>query len=388
MEKHVHRIRQIMLLLAFLPVIYFPVYNELYPLIHKRVTGQAHVNIPFPELDLKHLDKFPQQFSDYFDDTLKIKDKLILMNSLFKIKILNVSTINSKVIIGSNGWLFLKTESFEYYQNKNLYSFYQLVLLQAVLKRRAHWANEQGMKFYLVIAPNKHFIYTDQLPSEFQNEPGLDRTDELMAFMNKDTEVNIIDLRNVLRQHKGPIPLYNRTDNHWNDLGAYYAYTEIIQRLKKDYPSVGSPLKLNSFRIDSSKVAAGLEAMLLDMEEWYTDKKIKLIPQFKEKGVNGKKMNYKFNGWFPLPDEYEIDKETGNAALPSIVVIRDSYTDYLIPFLKEHFKRSVFIFDAWRYKENRNIINKEKPNIVMLIVLDNGINGITLNDLLEDQAIP
>jgi hypothetical protein len=377
-----------MILLAFLPVVYFPVYNELFPLIHKRCTDQAHVNIPFPNFDLEHLDKFPKQFSDYFDDTLKIKDKLILMNSLFKIKILNGSTINSKVIIGSDGWLFLKTEPFEYYQNKSLYSFYQLVLLQAVLKRRAHWANEHGMKFYLVIAPNKHFIYTEHLPSEFQNEPELDRTDEIMAFMKPDTEVNIIDLRNVLRQHKNPIPLYNKTDNHWNDLGAYYAYTEIIQRLKKDFPSVGSPLKLNSFRIDSSKVAAGLEAMLLDMEEWYTDKKIKLIPQFKEKGVNGKKMNYKFIGWFPLPDEYEIDKETGNATLPSIVVIRDSYTDYLIPFLKEHFKRSVFIFDAWRYKENRNIINKEKPNIVMLIVLDNGINGITLNDFLEDQAVP
>ncbi len=386
-EKHAHRIRYIMLLLSFLPLLYFPLYNELFPLIHKRCTDQAHVNVPFPKFDLKHLDKFPKQFSDYFDDTLKIKDKLILLNSLFKIQVLNLSSINSKVIIGSNGWLFLKNDPLNYYQNKNPYTLDELDSLRTILKRRAKWANDQGLKFYMVIAPNKHFIYTEHLPSEFHKSPGTDRTDRLIDFMKYDSEVNIIDLRDVLLQHKSPIPLYYKTDNHWNFLGAYYGYTEIINRVKKDFPTVGSPIKLDSFKIDSSEVRAGMESMMIDMEEWYTDNRIKLIPKFKEKGMDGKKMNYKFDGWFPYPDDYEIDKETGDSTKPSIVVIRDSYTDFLIPLMKEHFKRSVYIFDAWRYKENRNIISKEKPNIVMLIVLDNAIGGITLNDFLEDQKI-
>jgi hypothetical protein len=344
--------------------------------------------VPFPRPDLKHLDKFPKQFSEYFDDTLKIKDDLVLLNSLFKIKILGQSSINSKVIIGSEGWLFLKNDPLKYYQNDPPYTSGHLDSLRTILKRRAHWAREHGMKFYFVIAPNKHFIYDDHLPSIYRKTSGNDRTDRIVEFMKNDTEITIIDLRKVLLQHKSPTPLYFKTDNHWNALGAYYGYTEIINTIKKDFPMVGPPVDLKDFSIDSSEVRAGMESMLMDMEHWYTDNRIKLIPKFKEKGIDGVKMNYIFNGWFPYPDDYEIDKETGIDSLPTAVVIRDSYSDYLIPYLKEHFKRSVYIFDAWRYKENRNIINKEKPNMIMLIVLDNGIEGITLNDILDDQPLP
>ena len=371
-------------MLAFLPVIYFPIFNQAVPLIHKRITDQVHKKVAMPAFDLKHLDKFPKQFDDFFDDTLAIKDKLILINSLFKIKILDASKINSEVFIGHNGWLFHAGVPMQYYLNKKPYTARRLDSLRTILKRRARWAKERGMKFYFVIVPNKPFIYPEYIPSEYQPSPGLSRTDRIMEFMKRDTDVAIIDLRQVLLKNKGSLPLFYKTDNHWNYLGAYYAYTEIINRIRKDFPSVGIPASLDKFRIDISEVKSGLEAMLLNMEEWYKENQIKLIPKFKAKGKDGKKMNYKLPEGFPFPWDFEIDKETGIDSLPSVVVIRDSFTDFLIPYLKEHFKRSVYIFDAWRYKENRKIIENEKPNIVMLIVLDNGIDALIPNDYLPE----
>ena len=375
-EQLIHKIRYLLLLLAFLPAIYFPMFNEAYPLIQKKQTKQAHTEKVLPVFDINRLDKFPRQFNDYYESRLKIKDKLVFLNSIFQIKILNISSINSKVIIGKNGWLFSMGESLKTYQHINSFTCGQMETLRTILRRRAQWAGKQHIKFYVVIAPNKHEIYHEYLPHYIEKLPQPGRTDQLLSYMKNDTDVFIIDLRKVLLRNKGTIPLYFKTDSHWNYLGGYYAYTEIINRLRKDFPFICAPLKLQNFKIDSSEVAAGGESVLINMEEWYYENRINLKPLFREKAVDGKRMNYKCPEKFSYPWDYEIDKEVKNDSLPTAVIIRDSFTDYLVQYLKEHFKRSVFIFDRWMLKENKNIVENEKPDIVLLIMNDNGFDNL------------
>ena len=48
----------------------------------------------------------------------------------------------------------------------------------------------------------------------------------------------------------------------------------------------------------------------------------------------------------------------------------------LYPLLSEEFSRTVRIFDAWQYKLNEDIIEKEKPDIVILLALEANLRNL------------
>jgi alginate O-acetyltransferase complex protein AlgJ len=48
-----------------------------------------------------------------------------------------------------------------------------------------------------------------------------------------------------------------------------------------------------------------------------------------------------------------------NSALPRLVMFRDSFGSALVPFLAEHSRRSVFL---WQYDFDPQVIEKEKPD--------------------------
>ena len=63
-------------------------------------------------------------------------------------------------------------------------------------------------------------------------------------------------------------------------------------------------------------------------------------------------------------------------SLPEAVIFRDSFIDFMMPFLQEHFKKSVFIFDNWQYKYIDKIIDTEKPDIVITFVFESNLHQI------------
>lgn len=228
------------------------------------------------------------------------------------------------------------------------------------------------MKFYVVIIPNKAEIYPEYLPPTIIKVAEKNRTDQILDYMKNDTGIVFIDVRKILLQYKNGIKLFFRSDNHWNYLGAYYGYCQVMQRIREDFPSVGDPLPLDSFRIDSSKKQAGGEASLLNMEDWFYDYRVNLIPLYKQRAADGVKKDYPWPQGFEYPWDFEVDREVKDDSLPSAVFIRDSYMDFNLMFFQEHFRRSVYIFDAWEYGTNYSIIKSEKPDIVVLSILDNG----------------
>ena len=65
-----------------------------------------------------------------------------------------------------------------------------------------------------------------------------------------------------------------------------------------------------------------------------------------------------------------VYRNASDTTLPRILFIRDSFGDLLIPFLKEPFSESVFIFDGWNYGLNKKIIETVKPDIVIFLGLE------------------
>jgi len=98
----------------------------------------------------------------------------------------NISLVNNKVIIGKDGFLFLGNDSGRVLdKTKGVFrpSKKEIELWSDKLKDLQDWYENQGIKFVIVIAPNKHSIYPEKLP-HWMEYHGKTITDDIVEQSN------------------------------------------------------------------------------------------------------------------------------------------------------------------------------------------------------------
>ncbi len=363
----------------------FPMADMLLGLSKKRNTNQAKEEIIFPKIKLSKLDKFPKEYENYLNSRMYFTSYMVHYNALLKIKCFGISPMPDKVIVGKHGWLFLAGKYLDNYTGKGLFTINEQEKITSIISNRSQKALKSGRRYYFVIIPDKHNIYADYMPWDIPKS-ATSNTDFLVNYFKNDTSVNIVDLRPAILAHKNEtFPLYYNIDNHWNHYGSYYAYKEVIDVLKKKYHT-GEPLSLQEFKLDTTKKLIGGEAEMLNIGDLYNDTRVELLPVFLSKVINGKKKNYEIPKDFPYPDDYEIVKEKPGDTLPSVVIFRDSFLDFMMSYLPEHFRKSVFIFDNWQYRYIDKIVDTENPDIVMTFVFESNLRQIIEWDSIQPSA--
>lgn len=381
MQKY--KIKYIVLSLLFIAAIFFPFINKGLKIIVEKQNPNFNYS-PNPELKYGELNTFPAAYEKYYNQNYGLRTLLISSNTYFKGKILGVSPDESKVIIGKDNWLFLAGQALDNYRGINLFSERGLDSIRNIIHGRAEWLHHRGATFYFVLVPNKHCIYSEYLPSNIIKINQLSVIDQVTKLFEGDSLVHIIDLRKPLLEAKKAHTLYYKKDNHWNDYGAYYGYAAIIKEINKKFPSVKCT-PLNDFVEDSSvELTGGGDALQINMEKWIFENKISLKPKG-TRAISGEKKNYKWPSGFIYTSDFEMQKVVNNDSLPTALIIRDSFMDYMLPFLEENFSKSTFLFDAWEYKANKPIIESEKPQIVILEVIEDLLKHIVLHDA-KDEA--
>jgi hypothetical protein len=201
---------------------------------------------------------------------------------------------------------------------------------------------------YFGLIPSAAEIWRDRLPA------GAPTADE-KAIIDKlyfSTGASTIDLYSALAAHSGE-DIYYRTDHHWTSLGAYYGANAIFEALGMepidlaDYQKTTVTSQFNGTSFSTS----GVRWLPPDAIDTYVpDQGIKVTSYFKgtpEEGglyvdsfLNVKdKYSYFLGGRQPL---CVVEKEGSTG--PKVLVIRDSYSDSLAPFLTERFSE-VHLFD-------------------------------------------
>ena len=151
-------------------------------------------------------------------------------------KLFNRSMNQAQVIAGKDDFLFLgnnydnvlhKTNGIYKPTNEEINNWTNK------LKDLQKWYEERGIKFVIVIAPNKHSIYKEKLPNWMQYD-GKTITDNIVEQSNL-KDINILDLRNIISNNKKDKLLYFKTDTHWNNLGASIAYSETINYINNKF---------------------------------------------------------------------------------------------------------------------------------------------------------
>ena len=124
-----------------------------------------------------------------------------------------------------------------------------------------------------------------------------------------------------------------------------------LQMLRKNYGDLTAMLGIRSIVKDDFP-----ELIPLDSANLYS---------------KGEKKDYKVPEKFPYPWDYYHYYKTDKYNAPRALIIRDSFTNHLIPFLSRSFKESFYIWDGWKYRLNQPILNNEQPDVLIEIIIEN-----------------
>ncbi len=328
-----------------------------------------------PEFDINHLDNFPSKYEAFFNSNFTLRNYFIKYFNQAVITYLGKSPLPDKVIFGKNDWLFYGDKHLDFYRGIERFEKDELIDMKKELFYRYEYLKKRGIKYYFIILPTKYTIYPEYLNDDIIRLCNNTLTDQLIDAMGKNLPFTLIDTRKALIDAKKyNIRLFQKTDSHWNFAGGYFAYHYISQFLKKDFPEIKIK-EINEYKFDSVLQKGGDIAKMLGNEDKYKENFIFATPLYSNV-KEGKKSGYDPKG-FPISmNPYELVYINPEMIKPKGLIIHDSFTEILIPFIKEDFAKSVYIFDRWEYGLNEDIIEKEKPDIFINIVLECHLKNI------------
>lgn len=367
--------RNLLISIVFIILISFPFLNENLKLIKDVENTENRQPTAKPDFDINHLDGFPSKYDKYYSDNFSLRQRMIKYYNHINLIVFKKSPIPEQVIIGNEGWLYTGGNEIDSYRGKHLLEDREMNEIRLELEYRKKYLEERGCKFYLLIAPVKQIIYSEFVPISLFRLNKHSWGEQLIEYLNENSSIKPINIYNALHQSKRYGLMYYKLDNHWNKKGAFFAANVVLKRINKDISTVDT-LTFSNFVLKDSVSHIGNLSGMLSNTQLFTDSVYELTPKNGYKSINYKKVGYPVVQGFPYSWDYEVVREIPQSKKPKILIISDSFGDNIYPYISESFSRSVKIFDAWQYKLNEDIVNKENPDVVLLIVLESNIRSI------------
>ncbi|MDH4319023.1 MAG: hypothetical protein OEV64_11570 [Desulfobulbaceae bacterium] len=323
---------------TFLTFIILPIFfttNERQSSTEKRTLTE------FPKINRKidDLKVFPVMFEQFYNDHFGFRDPLVYCYSILSYYF-GVSP-NSSVIAGNDDWFFLsrlgENNVIENYRNSKLLSDAELERWKQNLETKYFWLKKKGIKYFFVIAPDKHTIYGEYMPSRFIKVRAISRQDQLLEHL-KSSEVPVVDLRPALQEKKRLAQLYFKTDTHWNAIGASIAQFTIAQHLHFYFPDI-KPINYAFEDFIWKKRKGGDLAEMMNLKNALTE----INPVLREKIPISK-------SWDIDPKPYGIKNKLmplfattcKEAPKRRALVFRDSFFISLQPYMSRYFSYSTY----------------------------------------------
>ena len=345
------------------------------------MSEEKRLALPFPQYkNSSSLKIYTKQLDNYFKDQLPGRSQLILINNYSKYKTFSEVANNPLVHFGKNGWMFYTGENVkDVYENKTPYTIEDLKKMTSVLEKRRDWLKAQGISYYLIFPRMSHYFYHEHVGYGIYQYNPKARLEVFLEYLKANSDVNVIDIYTPMYKAKkeSKRDLYYQSDSHWNLYGAYFAYTAIINRIKIDYPNLKAPIPLDKIKWHEAESYDADLAQLLSLGSVIT--RHEFIPINKE--INN-------TTELPIPEypEYQsvhpmVFYQGKNSDAPKLIMNRDSYSNFLIPYFAPHFSRQGYLWTPIFFP---TIIQKEKPDIVITEMMERFLDDL----LVENPHLP
>ena len=228
----------------------------------------------------------------------------------------------------------------------------------------------------------------DKLPLVHKNYNDDRYYNRIESFCQKNG-LCFVDLRDTFNSHKNSTQIYYKTDHHWTTVGAYLAYQSLCEKwgievkekngyiVEKTPDFYGTTYNTSGFWLNESDT----------IEVWKNRDNHSTC----EITANGKTTAYK-SMFFPKQlegaDKYTVFlngnnpvttvKNPDNKGKEKLLVIKDSFSHCLAPFLSEKFSQ-ITLVDMRYYKKSvsEEIVKKDKFDKVLICM--------SMDNFLEDK---
>lgn len=341
-------------------------------------------NVQCPKPDWKHLDNYPKSFNQYFDDSFSLRPLGVKLYNRFNYFFLKKSPDESKAILGKDNWIFLGKD-LNFYRGSKKLSDLDKLKLKKEFEKRNNFLKENNCSLLVVFIPTKKEIYQEKIPSEYFRYTKSTITDQTIKLL-QDLNIDYIDLRPKFIEAKYIYPeLYHRYDHHWNDYGALVAYQNIVNYTNKKWDTP-EPHQRNEFTEEIKDSKAGSLAKMLGVADKISCYLYHLNPNFE---YNTRKLESKYPSpeRFPYSWAYENRFQNSNTRLPRLMMINDSFGEYLFHNTSDHFSYSIFLFDNWEYNLHAKKVLEEKPDLFIICAYESFLPQILDNTNREENNI-
>lgn len=146
------------------------------------------------------------------------------------------------VVVGKEGWLFLgDRHAYVMSESRGLKPFNK-ERIDRFSEARGKWndlvKSQGGIGYFVTIAPNSHTIFREKMPNWAAKTTSSPNIEYLLSKAPKDK--TLADLSTSIKKYKdlSHVPLYYKTDTHWNEFGAWYAYNDLQRKIGQTDPSL------------------------------------------------------------------------------------------------------------------------------------------------------
>ena len=212
----------------------------------------------------------------------------------------------------------------------------------------------------IAVIPNKTFIYSEYLPDYVIESPQRFETITKLKSLNN---IDVIDLYPILKNTEEKVFLKN--DTHWNGLGAYIAYKEIVEFINKS-TAFNFEVKEDIKEISVRDHPIGDISGMLGVQNVCVDDN-NLVVFEKSSAISHEKREM---------EALHIPDYTNQNGRGRIVLFHDSFAQAkLAGYLAETFQE-IKTFWGFNFQEHEEEVKEMNPDLILIEVVDRHIQWI------------
>jgi hypothetical protein len=327
------------------------------------------------ELKIRQRTEFPakltpmnlQTLDPWFADRIGLRYPLIYLGTEFHLGAFG-RPIDRHVFFGRDGWMFWTEDADKVpsamadSRGKLRFTPAQIKRIEAQLVAMRERFAACRIPFAVVLAPNKQTLYREFVLEAGAPEPRT-RLDDLLAALSPAARSIVVDARETMRPAKAkhaPVRLYNKTETHWNELGAFYGYAGIMTALRRAMPLNHPELtSIEQYAVAAQRYAGGDMATYILFSPWrFTDDDV--LVRRKTPAA--------------LPPDQQIDARTLIARNPNergtLLLIGDSFTGGVVRYLQQHFAE---VHSMISTSVDGAAVAKLRPDAVLLLMVERNL---------------
>ena len=335
-----------------------------------------------PRFDIDNLveGRYTKKYEKYVND--QFIDRTRFINIKASIDNLLGRTDNNGVYRGKNNYLF---ESFNI-PNKEA----EEKNIEAINKFADKY---EDVNFNFMLVPISTTVLKDKLPDD---APIVDEKKYVKEFSeNLNDRIKFLYLYDTMKEHKDEY-IYYRTDHHWTTLGAYYGYEAFMKSVDiepKSLDNYNKELVTNEFY--GTLFSKGLfKVKKPDSINIYTPKDNNdesIITYVEEQQKTASFYNSEYlkkrdkYGMFLAGNHPLIEIETSSEEEKTLLIIKDSYANCLVPFLTSHYKKIILVDPRYYYEDIDELMKNNSVTDVLYLYnsetffQDNSLSGVLNN---------